>query len=114
MAARAQAAVPSWRVSGPQRNAADPTRSVWVAASAGAGKTKVLTDRVMRLLLDGAPPARLLCLTFTRAAAAEMANRINRDLGHWTLVDDALTLGKQVLGRIASRKAAAVGKGTGT
>ena len=44
----------------------------------------------MRLLLDGAPPARLLCLTFTRAAAAEMANRINRDLGRWTLADDAL------------------------
>ena len=90
MARRRQAPLPSWRVSGPQRNAADPTQSVWVAASAGAGKTKVLTDRVMRLLLDGAPPARLLCLTFTRAAAAEMANRINRDLGRWTLVDDAL------------------------
>ncbi len=90
MARHRQAPLPSWRVSGPQRNAADPTQSVWVAASAGAGKTKVLTDRVMRLLLDDAPPARLLCLTFTRAAAAEMANRINRDLGRWTLVDDAL------------------------
>ena len=89
MASPTQTPLPSWRVSGPQRNAADPTQSVWVAASAGAGKTKVLTDRVMRLLLDGAPPARLLCLTFTRAAAAEMANRINRDLGRWTLVDDA-------------------------
>jgi ATP-dependent helicase/nuclease subunit A len=71
-----------------QRDAADPGASVWVAASAGAGKTKALTDRVLRLLLDGAAPQRLLCLTFTRAAAAEMANRVNGQLGEWTMMDD--------------------------
>ena len=55
-----------------QRIAADPNLSAWVAASAGTGKTKVLSDRVLNLLLDGTPPERLLCLTYTRAAAAEM------------------------------------------
>ena len=72
-----------------QREAADPRASVWVAASAGAGKTKALTDRVLRLLLDGTAPQRLLCLTFTRAAAAEMANRVNSQLGEWTMMEDA-------------------------
>jgi ATP-dependent helicase/nuclease subunit A len=67
----------------PQRQAADPTTSVWVAASAGTGKTKVLTDRVLSLLLAGAAPERLLCLTFTKAAAAEMANRIALRLAGW-------------------------------
>ncbi len=71
-----------------QRRAADPALSVWVAASAGAGKTKVLADRVLRLLLDGVAPERLLCLTFTRAAAAEMAIRINGELGEWTMLAD--------------------------
>ena len=56
---------------------ADAGASVWVAASAGTGKTKVLTDRVLALLLGGSDPARILCLTFTKAAAAEMANRLN-------------------------------------
>src|SRR4051812_26238316 len=55
-----------------QRRAADPRASAWVSANAGAGKTKVLTDRVVRLLLAGAAPGRLLCLTFTRTAAARM------------------------------------------
>ena len=74
-----------------QRRASDPTASVWVGASAGSGKTKVLTDRVLRLMLSGTPPARILCLTFTKAAAAEMAIRINRTLGLWaTLPDEAL------------------------
>ena len=73
-----------------QRVAADPARSVWVAASAGTGKTKVLTDRVLRLLLAGTPPERILCLTFTRAAAAEMALRIDRQLGAWTVADDEI------------------------
>ena len=74
-----------------QRNASDPLSSVWVGASAGSGKTKVLTDRVLRLMLAGTPPARILCLTFTKAAAAEMSIRINRTLGIWaTLPDDAL------------------------
>ena len=72
-----------------QLGAADPTASVWVTASAGTGKTHVLTDRVLRLMLAGSPPERLLCLTFTKAAAAEMANRIHERLGGWTRMDDA-------------------------
>jgi len=72
-----------------QRRAADPNASVWVSASAGAGKTKVLTDRVLSLLLDGTPPENLLCLTFTRAAAAEMAGRVADRLGEWTMAEDA-------------------------
>ena len=72
-----------------QRDAADPSASVWVAASAGAGKTKVLTDRVLTLLLNGSPPTRILCLTFTRAAAAEMANRLHAGLASWAVLDDA-------------------------
>src|SRR5690625_7756408 len=60
---------------GLQRRASDPEASVWVNASAGTGKTKVLTDRVLTLMLHGTPPERLLCLTFTKAAAAELRNR---------------------------------------
>ena len=71
-----------------QQAMSDPEMSVWVAASAGTGKTKVLTDRVLRLLLAGTPPARILCLTFTKAAAAEMANRIRHELGLWLALDD--------------------------
>ncbi|HEX6441524.1 MAG TPA: double-strand break repair helicase AddA [Stellaceae bacterium] len=67
-----------------QRQALGPDTSVWVAASAGTGKTKVLTDRLLALMLDGTDPARILCLTFTRAAAAEMANRVNDRLAKWT------------------------------
>src|SRR3954464_13893820 len=67
-----------------QRRALRPAESVWVAASAGTGKTKVLTDRLLALMLDGTDPSRILCLTFTRAAAAEMANRINARLAAWT------------------------------
>lgn len=73
---------------GPQLSAADPRASVWVAASAGSGKTHVLSDRVLRLLLDGAAPGALLCLTFTKAAAAEMANRIHAKLAEWVRLDD--------------------------
>ncbi|MGO8919984.1 MAG: double-strand break repair helicase AddA [Stellaceae bacterium] len=68
-----------------QQQAADVAASVWVAASAGTGKTKVLTDRVLALMLAGAPPTRILCLTFTKAAAAEMANRLNDRLSAWTV-----------------------------
>ncbi|MBI1205889.1 MAG: double-strand break repair helicase AddA [Azospirillum sp.] len=76
-----------------QRRASDPAASVWVGASAGTGKTKVLTDRVLRLMLAGTPPQRILCLTFTKAAAAEMSLRINRTLGQWaTIADDRLDL----------------------
>jgi ATP-dependent helicase/nuclease subunit A len=69
-----------------QRQAADSASSVWVAASAGTGKTKVLTDRVLSLMLGGSPPARILCLTFTRAAAAEMANRLHERLSRWAVL----------------------------
>ncbi|HEV7371435.1 double-strand break repair helicase AddA [Arenibaculum sp.] len=72
-----------------QRSASDPECSVWVGASAGTGKTKVLTDRVLRLMLSGTPPHRILCLTFTKAAAAEMANRINATLARWATAEDA-------------------------
>jgi len=71
-----------------QRKAADPGVSAWVSASAGTGKTKVLTDRVLSLLVTGNAPEKLLCLTFTRAAAAEMENRIASQLGAWTMMAD--------------------------
>ncbi|MCM2343626.1 MAG: double-strand break repair helicase AddA [Alphaproteobacteria bacterium] len=73
-----------------QRAATDPAASVWVAASAGSGKTKVLTDRVLRLLLPradgqpGTPPEKILCLTYTKAGASEMALRINHILSLWS------------------------------
>ncbi len=76
------------RMTPAQHRASDPTASVWVGASAGTGKTKVLTDRVLRLLLGGTAPERILCLTFTRAAAAEMALRISSELADWTVADD--------------------------
>ena len=66
-----------------QRRAAAPRASVWVSASAGTGKTRVLIDRLLWLMLDGTDPSRILCLTFTRAAAAEMANRLNEELARW-------------------------------
>ncbi len=72
-----------------QRMAADPQVSAWVDASAGSGKTKVLTDRVLALLLDGARPHAILCLTFTKAAAGEMANRVADRLALWARVDEA-------------------------
>jgi len=70
-----------------QRKALDPSASVWVSASAGTGKTKVLTDRLLTLMLAGTEPSRILCLTFTRAAAAEMANRVNDRLASWTTME---------------------------
>jgi ATP-dependent helicase/nuclease subunit A len=72
-----------------QRRASDPDVSAWVSANAGAGKTRVLTDRVLRLMLSGIKPHRLLCLTFTKAAAAEMSIRVFDTLGHWVTLDDA-------------------------
>ncbi len=70
-----------------QRRASARDTSVWVAASAGTGKTKVLTDRVLSLLLAGGNPTRILCLTFTKAAAAEMAIRVNDRLSDWATVN---------------------------
>lgn len=72
-----------------QARAADPNASVWVSASAGTGKTKVLTDRVLALMLGGTAPQRILCLTFTKAAAAEMANRIAETLSKWVIKNNA-------------------------
>ena len=71
-----------------QRLASDPAASAFVAASAGSGKTKLLTDRLLRLMLSGADPARIQCLTFTKAAAAEMAVRLQRRLGGWVTLND--------------------------
>jgi ATP-dependent helicase/nuclease subunit A len=69
-----------------QIQAANPNHSVWVGASAGTGKTKILTDRVLRLLLEGNEPSKILCLTFTNAAASEMLERVNREISRWTEV----------------------------
>ncbi len=69
--------------------ASDPSLSAWVSASAGTGKTKVLTDRVLRLLLTGERPGAILCITFTKAAAAEMLERIEEELGLWAVAGDA-------------------------
>nr|WP_253307956.1 UvrD-helicase domain-containing protein [Rickettsia endosymbiont of Ceutorhynchus assimilis] len=70
-----------------QRQASDPEYSVWVAASAGTGKTKILTDRVLRLLIKGAEFKNILCLTFTNAAALEMQTRISNKLKNFALAD---------------------------
>ena len=72
-----------------QLKASDPAVSAWVAASAGSGKTKLLTDRLLRLMLSGAKPERIQCLTFTKAAAAEMAVRLQRTLGSWVTMPEA-------------------------
>ncbi len=84
----------------PQAKASDPKASAWVTANAGSGKTKVLIDRVARLLLghDGAAPdpSRILCLTFTKAAAANMQNKLFDQLGEWALMEDDALRGKLV------------------
>ncbi|MHA6324493.1 double-strand break repair helicase AddA [Roseivivax sp. CAU 1753] len=71
--------------------AARPDASTWLSANAGSGKTRVLTDRVARLLLGGVAPENILCLTYTKAAASEMQNRLFRRLGAWAMLEnDAL------------------------
>ena len=72
-----------------QARASDPSSSAFVSANAGSGKTHVLVQRVIRLLLDGVPPEKILCITFTKAAAANMAERVFSTLGHWITLDDA-------------------------
>src|SRR6188508_629700 len=72
-----------------QLRAADPERAVFVSANAGSGKTWVLTQRVLNLLLQGVDPAKILCITYTKAAAANMANRVFDMLAQWTTLDDA-------------------------
>ena len=74
------------RASADQAKASDPAASVFVSANAGTGKTKLLTDRVLRLLLSGAPADAILCVTYTRAAAAEMRNRIFKRLADWAII----------------------------
>ena len=73
---------------GAQAEAVDPRIGASVSASAGSGKTQVLTGRVLTLLLSGARPETILCLTFTKAAAAEMANRIGSRLANWVRLPD--------------------------
>ena len=72
-----------------QGEVSDPAVSAWVAANAGSGKTHVLAQRVIGLLLAGVEPEKILCITFTKAAAANMAKRVFDTLAHWTTLDDA-------------------------
>jgi len=78
-----------------QYASSDPAVSAWVAANAGSGKTHVLTQRVIRLMLAGNAPDRILCLTFTKAAAANMKTRVFNTLAEWTMMDDEM-LGRAV------------------
>jgi ATP-dependent helicase/nuclease subunit A len=92
-----------------QLRASDPKHSAWLSASAGTGKTQVLTARVLRLLLAGVEPGAILCLTFTKAGAAEMAQRIHARLAQWVrlknedLARDLLALGEDISPDAVSR-----------
>lgn len=97
----------------PQRAASDPVATVWVGASAGTGKTKILTDRVLRLMLPGTedsrtatPPEKILCITFTKAAAAEMALRIHDVLSKWAVMaeEELQTKLTELTGRAPSQE----------
>ena len=82
-----------------QIQAARPMSSTWLSANAGSGKTRVLTDRVARLLLNDVQPQHILCLTYTKAAAGEMQNRLFERLGSWAMLNDTdLTLALTELG----------------
>ena len=87
-----------------QKAAADPEKSVWVSASAGSGKTRVLVERSLRLMLAGTRPEKILCITFTKAAAAEMANRLNGMLGGWSIMNDTALAAslRNLMGRTAT------------
>ncbi len=86
-----------------QVKAADPAASTWLSANAGSGKTRVLTDRVARLLLADVEPQRILCLTYTKAAASEMQNRLFQRLGEWAMMPDAkLTAALSELGEVVA------------
>ncbi len=80
---------PLTRLTDPQKQGADPSANAWMSASAGTGKTQVLTARIKRLLLSGVPPHAILAITFTKAGAAEMARRVRKDLADWVRLDDA-------------------------
>lgn len=71
-----------------QQFASNPTNSCWVFASAGSGKTRILVNRILRLLLNDVDPQKILCLTFTKAGASEMHERIENDLTRWTILED--------------------------
>lgn len=88
-----------------QSEASHPAMSAWVSANAGSGKTHVLAQRVIRLLLSGTDPSRILCLTYTRAAAANMANRVFEVLSAWTRLDDT-QLRQVIAGLIGTRPSA--------
>jgi ATP-dependent helicase/nuclease subunit A len=94
--------LPDWNdATRAQIEAARPDTSTWLSANAGSGKTRVLTDRVARLLLDEVKPQHILCLTYTKAAASEMQNRLFKRLGEWAMMDDnALRAGLRELGVI--------------
>jgi ATP-dependent helicase/nuclease subunit A len=90
-----------------QGDVSDPRVSAWVAANAGSGKTHVLAQRVINLLLAGVAPEKILCLTFTKAAAANMAKRVFETLGRWTTLDDAAlddAVGTQSVGMSGARR----------
>jgi len=88
--AAAKAFTPHAVLKGAQRDASDPRAHVWLSASAGTGKTYVLSARVLRLLLRGVKPDSILCLTFTKAGAAEMAERVHERLAHWVRLEPTL------------------------
>ena len=75
--------------------ASEPMNSTWVGANAGSGKTKVLIDRVTRLLLNNVAPQHILCLTYTKAAASHMQNKLFERLGAWSMLPD-LNLRKEL------------------
>ena len=89
-----------------QQRATDPAHSAWVTANAGSGKTYVLSRRVLRLLLTGADPGAVLCLTFTKAAAAQMQTRVFEELATWTQArdNDLATALNDLLGRSPDRR----------
>ena len=107
MAVNSRGALPI--LQGAQAQASDPGGHVWLSASAGTGKTQVLTARVYRLLLRGVDPAAILCLTFTKAGAAEMAGRIGERLAAWVrmpeteLVSDLRALGEDASSALRAR-----------
>jgi ATP-dependent helicase/nuclease subunit A len=88
-AVAAKVLTPQQEAEANQLAASHPGVSAFVDASAGSGKTRLLTDRILRLMVGGARPERVLCLTFTKAAAAEMAVRLQRRLGLWVTLDRA-------------------------
>jgi ATP-dependent helicase/nuclease subunit A len=97
------------RLLGDQERASDPRALVWLSASAGTGKTHVLSARVLRLLLNGVRPETILCLTFTKAGAAEMADRIHARLAYWVRLPDP-TLAKELFALGEPHDAAAVAR----